>query len=319
MSVSETYILRIIILYIIILANIVILSNILRCYNLKILSKITILIFIVLVFPLSLLWFINHAILQLPSRYFITHKESLLSTSQIQVETLSMYMSKQINKNICRIPPLILVTLAPNIALTLIIVLVKNGISNEFTVLSGFMLVFSLLLYVLFYTVILRDHTDDCCEIMCIPVLSIWITIKSITTLLLYFMKIINIFGFRIFGLNEYNYDVYRHICHCTCNVFENEYNAYIKCLEWFINEREHVLYYYLNDGTVVDIIKEYLNDMEYEETKKYIIIDNSHLESLTLMNDYGFDCDKDVVINMFRLNDRYIKYYKATIKSNSN
>ena len=294
---------------------IILISDILRYLRLNILSNILVCLFIVITLPLSILWFINHLILQIPSKCFIKPKYTPLIIFTKHNETLSQYMDKKMKPNRCYIPRLIIVTLGPNIAFTYIIVCIIIGINHGLTFVQKVGIPIAVVYYLISYIIYIKPITMI--GYLRLPWDSILMTFKSIIMIILFIMKLFNIAGFKLFGFKEYNiyqYIMYRDIFKYKQFRYKREYSKYLKYLEWFKNERQNILYKFLNDKNVVELIIYYINNMELQERKTY---DTFGSISLTMMFDVTdpigneLDNDRNVVIRMFSLNNTYISRYE--------
>ena len=262
MAIFEALILDVLLWYFCGIIGIIIMGNIARCLQFHNKFKIIVYIFIILMFPLSLLWFINHAILQIPSKYCIKNNPYLLLNKVMFTETLSQVLYRKNVRDRCRW------TLVPNMLFIIIVVLFLYCINAGFNGTQLIVLIIISLVYLTYY-IALFLRIKRCGYIMCAPCASIYITILSMLTWILVIMRLFNIIGFKIFGLNEKNWDtIFQDICGCTCNQFEQEYNNFTKYLKWYVKERNNILNIHINDSNVIDIIIDYLNGMEYPKVR---------------------------------------------------
>ena len=275
-------------------------GNIVRFQKYNCMLRIMISCFIILVFPLSLLWFINHVILQIPAFWFVKLRKNMLIQDVTRTETISHWIRKEMILNSYGIPPLLVWTIIPNIAFIIIVVIIVHDINYGYSDVDLYFMIASLWIYLGYYVVYLCVLNKKQ-YLICTPFYAIFITIKSILMWILIIMKIFNIAGFGIFGLKEKNWDtIYNDICGCSCNECEIEYNKYIKYLKWYIKERRNILSIYINDNNVINIIIDYLNSMENRHNMGY---------SLTHLNRKDeYLPDKDIVIDIFSLNGNYIE-----------
>ena len=283
----------------------IIIGNIARC--LQFIFRVIVSIFIVLVFPLSLLWFISHAILQIPTEMYIYEEEYLLIEHTLIIVTLSCVMDTEMRKNRSRVPPLLGMTLAPNILLIYTAGLLIWNFYAGFIGEALIMLIIIMSMFFMYYALLfIKNKRYRFC--ICLPFSSIFMTIASILMWILFLMKLFNIFGFKIFGLNEtkliYWDKIFKNICGCNCNKFEREYNKYIKYQKWYIKERWNILSIYINDSNVINIIVDYLDSMD--NNLSYISFDSRHTFGYKFMD--PAKSDGDVIIDMFSLNRIYIK-----------
>jgi len=281
----------------------IVIGNIARCFGLNHILRICITIFVLLVFPFSLLWFINHAILQLPSRWFIQEKdhEPLLLGNITQTQTLWRWMENEIGKNCCSsfLKPLI-----PNTAFIIILVISIDGVNNGLNDMELYIFIPSLVIYLGYYLVCMYRLRKQR-YIICIPFFAIYMTIKSILMWILFVMIIWDFYPYLFFGLEVHDWDtMYTDICGCTCNECEREYNKYAKYLEWYIKERKDVLSIYINDNNVIDIVVHYLNEMEYPKIR----YPSYAYKSIK----FEYLSDIDVVIDTFSLNRNYIEAWTS-------
>ena len=293
MAIFEFLILNVILWYSVGIIGIIIIGNIVRCLQFYNTFKIIICIFIILVFPLSLLWFINHAILQIPIQCLIKEKKDILIRDVGKVETIYTWMEKHKRAYSCGMPLILFYTMLPNIALIVTVIIGVDTSNLGFSNPNLYLMITSGLMYLVcygFFLVITQRNR------FCLPCYAIFFTIASALIWILFIMKIFNGIGYQIFGLRERNWNsFYQDICGCTFNVYEREYNKYIKYFKWYIMERKNILNIYINDINVVDIILNYLNEMEYRD---YFF----------RWENRGYLYDKDAVINTFSLNRNYIK-----------
>ena len=295
-----------IILYICGIIVIIIIGNIVRDLQFNVAFRIIICICIILAFPLSLLWFINHAILQIPIKIYVSKKETFFIDHIMIIETLSHVMDKEMIKNRSKVPPLLGITLAPNILLMytggLLIWNFNVGFYGEALIM---LIIIGSIFFIYYAVLFVKDKRYGYC--ICLPFGSMFMTIKSVLMWILFLMKLFNIFGFKIFGLEEtkliYWDKILKRICGCTFNIFEKEYNKYIKYLDWYIKERWNILSIYINDSNVVNIIVDYLDSMD--DCIKNYSFDHGGTFGSNYM--YVIKSDTDVVIDMFSLNIDYI------------